>query len=548
MARTTAPVAVSMSDSLLETYLMTAPLPITIPRSGRRAADVEATPRPSRAPARPAARTRAPSWLHLHLPHLALEVLTRGGDGERACVLVEPGVRRPQVLLTNRHAAALGIRAGMPLAAAHALGELDVLERDERAEQAALTQLCQWALQFTADLSAVAPDGLVLEIDGSLKLFGGIESLLRQLRGGLRRLGYRAEYAVAPTPLAAALLARARPRAIVRDKEQLPDALAHLPLAALRLEPAVHAALSQLGMRTLGDCRRLPRSGLARRFSPLLIEHLDRLFGLRADPRPAFTPPRHFSSAIELPWEVDSARTLLVAAERLLGELGGYLRGSSALTRRLCWHLVDRDGGRECFELALAEASRDEQHMLLLLRETLMRKRLAVPVRAIGLDVAELVSERVPHVQDLFTPRRQGHAEGYAVFADRVRARCGERALRGLGVLPQHRPEAAFGWRRPLLNAGRMTTLAEQGEGGRQVRRPLWLLERPLRLAVRDSQPWFEGPLSLVPGRERIQSAWWEEEGLARDYFTAITTRGGRLWVFRELGGARRWYLHGIFE
>jgi len=530
---------------------MAASLPTTITRSARLSVDAEAVPcarGASPTPARPAARTRAPLWLHLHLPHLALDVLTRGGDGERACVLVEPGVRRPQVLLSNRHAAALGIRAGMPLAAAHALGQLGVLERDERAEQAALVQLCQWALQFTSEVSAVAPDGLVLEVDGSLKLFGGLESLLQQLRGGLRRLGYRADYAVAPTPLAAALLARARPRAIVRDKNQLPDCLAHLPLTALRLEPAVQAALGQLGVRTLGDCRRLPRNGLARRFSPLLLEHLDRLFGQRADPRPGFEPPRRFASAIELPWEVDSARALLVAGERLLGELGGYLRGSSALTQRLRWHLVDRDGGRECFDLALAEPSRDEQHMLLLLRETLMRKRLAVPVRAIGLDVADLTSQRAPHMQDLFTPRRQGHAEGYAAFADRLRARCGERALRGLGVLPQHRPEAAFGWRRPLLNAGRMTTLAEQGAGGRQVRRPLWLLERPLRLAVRDSQPWFEGPLALVPGRERIQSSWWEEESLARDYFTAITARGGRLWVFRELGGARRWYLHGIFE
>ncbi|MEQ8493841.1 MAG: hypothetical protein RLW42_06420, partial [Gammaproteobacteria bacterium] len=50
------------------------------------------------APARPAARARSPLWLHLHLPRLALEVLTRGDDGSRACVLVEPGARRPQVL------------------------------------------------------------------------------------------------------------------------------------------------------------------------------------------------------------------------------------------------------------------------------------------------------------------------------------------------------------------------------------------------------------------------------------------------------------------
>ncbi|MEQ8662665.1 MAG: hypothetical protein RLW62_17780, partial [Gammaproteobacteria bacterium] len=176
----------------------------SVPRTSEPAGFPRVTSTP---PCRTAARVRPPLWLHLHLPRLALEVHTRGDEGGRACVLVEPGTRRPQVLLANRRAATLGIRPGMPLAAAHALGDLSVLERDERAEQRMLARLCRWALQFTAELSAVAPDGLVLEVGGSLKLFDGLEGLLRQLRGGLRRLGFRVDYAVAPTPLAAALLA-----------------------------------------------------------------------------------------------------------------------------------------------------------------------------------------------------------------------------------------------------------------------------------------------------------------------------------------------------
>ncbi|MEQ8662388.1 MAG: hypothetical protein RLW62_16350, partial [Gammaproteobacteria bacterium] len=292
---------------------------------------------------------------------------------------------------------------------------------------------------------------------------------------------------------------------------------------------------------------------LARRLSPTLLEHLDRLFGAAPDPRPRFELPRCFESDIELPWEVDNARVLFAAGERLLHELVGYLRGGNALTRQLDWELIDREGQRETFRIGLAEPSRELQHMLLLLREVLMRKRLAVPVRAIGLRVKDVIEEQAPRSGDLFASQRPGQAgqarvESYAAFADRVRARCGETALRGLGVLPRHRPEAAFGWRRPLPGAGRMTAVDAGEQQGASGQRPLWLLEQPLRLAVRDGQPWFEGPLALVPGRERIQNGWWDEAAVARDYFTATTLRGGRLWVFRELDGARRWFLHGIFE
>ena len=68
-----------------------------------------------------------------------------------------------------------------------------------------------------------------------------------------------------------------------------------------------------------------------RRASPALLECLDRLYGQRPDPRPAWPLPRVFESALELPWEVRSAPALLTAADRLLHELQAYLRASASL-------------------------------------------------------------------------------------------------------------------------------------------------------------------------------------------------------------------------
>jgi len=371
----------------------------------------------------------------------------------------------------------------------------------------------------------------------------------RRLRQGLRELGYRAEYAVAPTPLAAALLARTEPRTVLHELPELLPALAHLPLTALRLDAAAHATLAQLGVRQLGDCRRLPRAGLARRLSPALLDLFDRLFGQVADLRPVFELPRQFEADIDLPWEVDNARGLLCAAERLLHELQGYLVANSAMTRRLGWRLIDRQGAREDFQLNLTRPGRDCRQLLLLMRETLARRRLGLPVRRIGLYVDDLVFGTTSPPQDLFVRRPQESDEAYAGFIDRLRARCGDDALRGLRLESGHRPEYAFRWQRPAaVDERQRVAAAPVPTRGPRTQRPLWLLERPLRLETQGERPWLDGPLRLYPERERIQGGWWDGEQMDRDYFRATTSRGGRLWVYRELRGPGQWYLHGIFD
>ena len=485
-------------------------------------------------------------WLHLHLPQLPLEVLTRGVTTQRACVLTTGEGSRRKILLANARAASLGIRPGMPLGAAHALGELTVLARNERAEQRALDKLCLWAMQLSPQVSPVPPDGLVLEIKGSLRLFKGMEGLLARLRHGLKALGYRVQYAVAPTPLAATLLARSDSRAIVLAEQDLMHRLALLPIETLRLEARHNEALASIGVNCIGDCRRLPRSGLARRFSPALNDSLDRLFARAPDPRPAFALPPSFEAAVELPWELENAQALAIAGERLLHELVGYLRASAALTRQLRWGLIGRDDSRTHFEVKLTRASRDLDHMFLLLRETLMRMTLKVPVRAIDLYVDDIIRGISPSTDDLFLEQNREDEEAYAMFIDRLRSRCGERALRGLGLKSDHRPEYAWCWR--YAQVGTRKVFSKAADSGCAGMRPLWLVKRATTLNTRHGRPEFDGPLQLVPERERIDTGWWDGRAIARDYFIATTTKGSRLWIYKELDGGQRWRLHGIFD
>ena len=77
--------------------------------------------------------------------------------------------------------------------------------------------------------------------------------------------------------------------------------------------------------------------------------------------------------------------------------------------------------------------------------------------------------------------------------------------------------------------------------------RPLWLSPAPQPLSCVDGKPHVDdGALRLLEGPERIESGWWDGEGVARDYFVALAPGGERLWVYRDRV-SRHWYLHGAF-
>src|SRR6185437_11256332 len=75
-------------------------------------------------------------------------------------------------------------------------------------EPVTLEKLALCAQRFTPRVSLVPPDGMVLEVKGSLHLFGGVEGLSRALASECASLRLKSMVALAPTPLAALVAAR----------------------------------------------------------------------------------------------------------------------------------------------------------------------------------------------------------------------------------------------------------------------------------------------------------------------------------------------------
>jgi protein ImuB len=445
---------------------------------------------------------------------------------------------------------------GMALNSALALlPALQVLARDRARERALLESVAGLALGFSPRVGIEPPDGVLLEVRGSLKLFGGARRLCALLRGQLEAHGLGPRIALTPTPLAATWFARAGQQVALRRSDALPARLASLPLAVTRWPERALQLLATMGMRTLGECLRLPRDGLARRFEPRLRLDLDRALGLAADPRAAFVARERFVARRDL--EPESADTVRLqrAIEPLLADLCAFLRGRGAGIDSLELLLRHREAPATRLRLGFAEPVAAEARIVALLRERLAGVALPGPVRSVGLRGGRLLEARA-EAGDLFASDRR--AAVVPQLVERLRARLGTGAVHGLRVVPEHRPEksgdipengdihlfseAASKLRTPLPKIGECPHFP----GRSHPSRPVWLLAEPQPLEGGE-QPRCEGVLEMEEGPERIESGWWDGHDVRRDYYVARTPAGVRLWIFRERRAQGRWFLHGVF-
>lgn len=481
-------------------------------------------------------------WLCVYLPQLPLEVYVRAQPDPGALVVHDGHAHAPCVIAVTAMARVGGVQVGMRLEAAHALcAGLRVRIRDAAAEQRLLYNFAAWCGQFSSLISLVPPDTVLVEVRGSLRLFGGIDHLWQAVQDGAQSLGFTARLAMAPSPLAATWLARASMAVKLVGQGGLVRQLSQLPLDVLELEERDHAALHGMGLRRLGDVLCMPRAGLARRFGPQLLKSLDQALGHVSDPRPSFEPPLRFCGELLLPDDMEIVERLLFGVQRLVEELVAWLQlhvvGATAL-RLLLQH---RKGRATAVRVNFVEPTRDARHIFTLLAARLEQVRLPAPVQ--GLQLIVLNSRPLAgHSTDLFAGThapRQLLEQSHVVFLEQLRARLGDKAVRGLCLRDDHRPERAWRWCEPgVVDAMPEPVL---------LPRPLWLLQGSVPLRVRDGRPWLVGELRLLSARERIEGGWWDGADVARDYFVAEDRHGARYWIFCELHMEGRWFLQGIF-
>ncbi len=502
----------------------------------------------------PRAAAEARLWVALRLPELTLRAVTAAAEPrERPVAVVEPRRGRLFVVAADASARELGIEPGLGLGAAFGFsGSLEVLERSPSAEQAHLEALAASCGRLTPTVCIEPPDAVLLEVQASLRLFGGLASIKSQLLREARGRGFAAGLAAAPTPLGALWLVRGG-SGDAFSFAQLQSRLHPLPLAVTHWPETVRTLLADMGVQTLGACLRLPRGGFARRTGAGCLQDLDRALGRVADPREAFAAPETLSFEAELTEETADFALLAEAIGHLTHELAEALRRRQAQVRRLELAFAHLRQAPTVLPAELVEAAYEELRFTALLCDKLERKSLPYPATAVRLAAGPLQPVRPVARKDLFDPRPGAPAaESPLRLVERLRGRLGPRTVYGLALEKDHRPEKAWGRvaepRVPGAGASRAAGAPPSGAAlpWPLPPRPLWLLRVPQRLGTAGKRPCFNGPLVLDAGPERIESGWWDGGDVAKDYFRAHNAGGQRVWIYLDRR-RRDWYLHGFF-
>ena len=447
-------------------------------------------------------------------------------------------------------------------------------------EVRALHALALWFERFSP---AVATDGalrghegLLLDMTGGAHLFGGEAALLAEIVRRLQAADIPACAAVADTPGAAFALARwsGRPTAIAPPGGAR-EALADLPVEALRIDDDARRLLARFGLQRIGDLYGLPRAGLARRFRGQaglhLVRRLDQALGAEAEPLTPQRPPPDYRA-----WQVfaepfTEAEGVAVALPALAQALCARLEQDGRGARILALDAFRVDGRVLRLTAGLSAPSRTPAHLLRLLKEKGL-EALDLGFGADALMLTALTAEPLvgrqaelaadPRLADASQVQTQDRLAG---LIDRIGARLGEGAVvRPLGV-ESHRPECSERW----IPAGPRPPAAAAAPPARP--RPLLMFDPPEPVEaiaeLPDSAPsrfvWRRAAhrVAKAQGPERLSPEWWTPASAhgptrTRDYYAVEDEAGRRFWLFRDGlydrieaddGRLPQWWIQGVW-
>lgn len=470
----------------------------------------------------------------------------------------------------DEKAIAFGLKRGQGLAEAKAIcPELDALPADPAADLNFLNALGDWCSRYTPLVSRDGADGLFLDVTGCCHLFGGEEGLLSDTLSRLIGMGLSVSGAISDTPglswaVARYGTSRSVPGRLIATAEA-ERVLTPLPMAALRLEADVLAALSKMGLRMVGDLLDAPRAPLARRFGQRLLVRIDQALGREEEPISPRLPVAGLSVERRLAEPVGREEDLI------------FLAG--ALCRAMLPMLEERGLGGRLFELSLFRVDGAVFHVHAGASRPLRDPRRMEALFAGRFDALkddldagfgfEVVRLSVCHAEPLEIRQMDmgdplDTSQTLADFIDRATARFGPECLLVPILRPSHVPERASAFVPARDIPVRAAPSGTAPPSPFRPSRPIRLFRYPEQVEAVAEVP--EGPpvqfrwrrtvhrVVKAEGPERIAGEWWVdgEDAPTRDYFRIEDEDGRRYWLYREglydrEPGMPRWFMHGLF-
>jgi protein ImuB len=489
-----------------------------------------------------------------------------------------------------------------------------VQRHDPQADRAGLVRLADELLIEISPLVAIEPspgrsnwaglpyrysEVLLVNVTGIGDWFGNENAVLEATGQLLGRHQLRAAMAIADTPAAAWGLVRfGREETLIVEPGETAGAIDRLPVRALRIDHETAHQLHRLGVETVGQLRRLPRSGLATRLGSDLVRRIDQMIGTVEESFVMHHTEPEDLAVCELEYPTTDKPILQHRIGLLIDEvatrLAGRVRGALRLTCRL--DLLENHPPCR-IDVGLFAPTADADHLNRLMATSIENRTLPAMVNRITVTVD--LSGPLQQVQttlfDGTSTSEIGDRRKIARLIETVANRLGTDAVVGVVATNHPRPESAYVLR-PLAGRGDHPLSGLTGRGGNRtggrggksprqtsaghksafksprrtvaepalgplpsdpLRRPLALYRAPIPIQVLESERDGGGIIEVRFGRhtsnnagpeamtkpyrvlrscgpERIEDRSPSVGRVVRDYYRIEVEEGGWFWLFRQ--------------
>jgi protein ImuB len=459
---------------------------------------------------------------------------------------------RRVVKAVNHIAQSKGVYTNMVVADCKAIvPDLQVFDFDPEQAQKLLRALAEWCIRYTPLVSIDTTEGLILDVSGCTHLWGGEENYLKDIHQRFRKFGYHIRTAIADTAGCAwAICHYAANGSIIPEGEQA-MALMPLPSAALRLEDSALERLEKLGLKSIGDFLRMPRTALRRRFGQGLLTRLDQALGAEMEMLEPVKIPSPFEERLPCLEPIRTATGIEIAIKTLLEKLCERLNRESKGLRKCELRCFRLDGNIQKIEIGTNRPTRNITHLF-----KLFELRIANIDPDLGIELflmeAPVVEELVGSQDAIWTVSSANDA-AIAELVDKLAGKIGNHAIHRYLPAEHYWPERSFKETNSLTEKAATAWRTD-------LPRPLHVLHKPEQIEVSVPIPDYPpllfrylGVLHTVKkadGPERIEQEWWIQQGLYRDYYCVEDEQGARYWLFRSGDYNKeqpKWFIHGFF-
>lgn len=477
-------------------------------------------------------------WVYLHFPRLQLDLVEAGDAHSRSQHSHEqPSLPRAIVDITkntlcqlNQTALSQGLSLNMGLASASlSCSNLQLHEYNGDIESKHIVNIADNLYLLTCDIVLAPPNAILLRVQNMLGLYGGLQAYWQVIEQALAHQNVQFVAASAYSVQAAKVLALNHKHLINDDRAQVESALKQCLLSHSDIDNKDLQKLARIGIKTYADLCSLPLAELANRVSRFSMSVINELQGKQAAKVIFYQPKARYHEYLELLYEVSLTDKLLPIIGLSIDKLSEFLRLRNAHCLSICLQFFQRDHPAKQFEFNSIRPIYKTPDWIDIISLKLEAIKFESPVYALTLscekyEVAEIAND------DMFS-QKSTHLAALTLLS-RLQSKLGKQGIKQISFVGDFRPE--HNSKLSNINTSRLKN--DYSHCSIFADRPGLLLPipEPLQLQVQ-----------VIKGPERIQTGWWDDHPINRDYYIGQSEGGQQVWIFKT--PTQEWFLHGYF-